>query len=407
MALGLPLLEMMCNRHGDALANGDALPVRYGVWFFAGGLNQSWNPTETGPLTLPPSLAPLAPFKNQITMISGLQGPSFGDYANNRHIMGTAGGLSGHNPTNGAFGGPSIDCLVAEKLKGTELPSLQVCVAPGLTAEKGTGWENISHRGTNQPNPAEADPVKVLALLFGDANVSKPVVSDGPLRLAYLSAVHEDAKQLIKAVSRHDQDLIDRYLSGLADVERSINNAAQNAPPASCVTPQVTPAQDLETTSKNMARLLASALACGKTRVFAFEFTKPNAFLTYPNMPDSHHNLGHSPQHPSIVASSAYTMQRFADLLAAAQAIPEGAGTLLHNMAVLVQSDTSWDHRLDNMVAIIGGRAGGALKGNLHVKASGPITRAALTAARACGADLPSVGAEDGFAKDSISEVLA
>lgn len=39
--LGLPLLEPMLNSHGTALAQGIALPKRYGLFFWGGGL--PWN----------------------------------------------------------------------------------------------------------------------------------------------------------------------------------------------------------------------------------------------------------------------------------------------------------------------------------------------------------------------------
>ncbi len=410
VVIGLPALEIMLNEHGTAYAQGAPLLTRYGVWFFAGGMNQNWNPSQTGALNLGGSLAPLAPWKNHLTLISGLSGPSFGDYNTNRHIMGTAGGLSGYQPSNGAFTGPSIDHLASQQLQGGDTPSLQVGVSPALTAEKGTGWENISHRGANQPNPAEFDAARLLARLFTTAPAPLPTaVDEGPLRQSYLSAVRADVTDLNSKLGRRDQQLLDSYLSGISELEKTIAIKPVASPPVgtACANRPSLSGSGLEASSKNMAKVLALALACGKTRTFAFEFTKPNAFLKYPDLPDSHHNLGHSPQHARIVDSSAYTMQRFADLLAACNEIPEGAGTVLDNLAVLVQSDTSWDHSLTNMVAIIGGRAGGKLKGNLHVRSSGPVTRAALTAARAVGANLASVGAGDGLAKDSIGEVLS
>ncbi len=410
VALGLPMLESMLTSHGTAYAALEPLPTRYGVWFVAGGFNQGWNPSGTGSLSLPGPLAPLEPFKSHLTMISGLYGPSFGDYATNRHLMGTAGGLSGYAPNGGAFGGPSIDHVVSQQLTGGALPSLQIGVSSALTAEKGTAWENISHRGTNQPNPAEFAPAKVLSRLFTDTG-STPTPTDideGPLHQSYLSAVREDAADLSKKLGQRDKLLLDSYLSGIADLEKAISTKpVGGTPPASmCSTNVPLGGTGLAGGTINMSKVLALALACGKTRVFAFEFTKPNAFLQYPGLPDSHHNLGHSPQNARIGESTAYAMARFADLLAAMKDIPEGAGTMLDNVAVLVQSDTSWDHSLDNMVAIIGGRAGGKLKGNVHVRSNGPITRAGLTAARACGANLTSVGSGDGMAKDSIAEVL-
>jgi hypothetical protein len=156
-----------------------------------------------------------------------------------------------------------------------------------------------------------------------------------------------------------------------------------------------------------MGKIVAAALACRKTQVFTCQFTRPNAFVQYPGMPDSHHNLGHVPQNSRIGDSSAYTMARFADFLAPFDAIGEGAGTLLDQCAIVVQSDTAWDHVLSSMIGIVAGKAGGALKGGLHVRASGVSTRLGLTLGRACGANIASLGSGDGTAKDNVAEVLA
>src|SRR5690349_14198511 len=109
VGIGLPVLEMMLSRNGEAFADGSALPRRYGVWFFAGGIHQGWENLPSTALNLTGPFAPLAGYTPKLTFVTGLACPSFGDYGTNRHIMGTAGGLSGYPPKYGAFTGKSID----------------------------------------------------------------------------------------------------------------------------------------------------------------------------------------------------------------------------------------------------------------------------------------------------------
>ncbi|MFT5359394.1 MAG: hypothetical protein ACI9KE_006637, partial [Polyangiales bacterium] len=46
--LALPVLDCMLNSNGNALAQGDALPKRFGVFFWGNGVRlEQWNPTTT------------------------------------------------------------------------------------------------------------------------------------------------------------------------------------------------------------------------------------------------------------------------------------------------------------------------------------------------------------------------
>ena len=62
VAIGLPALEIFLNANGTAYAAGDALPKRFGIFFWGNGmLPDRWIPTGAGPTwDLPPTLAPLA-----------------------------------------------------------------------------------------------------------------------------------------------------------------------------------------------------------------------------------------------------------------------------------------------------------------------------------------------------------
>ncbi len=414
VALGLPALDAMLNGNGTAFAQGMQLPRRYGVFFFAGGVHENWAPGNPGALAVSGPLTPLQRHVASLTMVSGLDCPSFGDYSTNRHLMGTAGGLSGYAPVDGAhFSGKSLDQVIADALPQAKRRSLEVGVHPEGTSETGTAWEHVSHSGANNPNPALFDPRQVFSTLFGDGSTPTPApneVDDAPLRKAYLDAVMADAQALQAKLGRADRQKLEAYLEGLREIERELLPVAPGSGGLGCAVPQQPPAEagsGRVETSRAMSKLVAAALACDLTRVFTFQYTKPNAFIQFPGMDDSHHNLGHVPQQSQIGASTSFVMDRYAELLDALATYSEGAGTLLDNCAVLAQSDTSWDHDLSSMLCIIGGKAGGALAGGRHVRASGPITRAGLTLGRACGASLQSVGDSDGQTSEAINEILA
>src|SRR5579863_7748226 len=82
LLIGLPPLVSMFNSNGTAYAAetrsaaGAEVPIenRFVLWFNGNGIPERyWIPTETGPnYRLTPCLTPLAPFRNDIHVISGL-----------------------------------------------------------------------------------------------------------------------------------------------------------------------------------------------------------------------------------------------------------------------------------------------------------------------------------------------
>jgi hypothetical protein len=81
ISIGLPTLEAMLNGNGTALADGAALPKRFGLFFWAngkpwtsGGEPDLWTPPGQGgawPMT--ELLSPLEPNRDKINVITGLQ----------------------------------------------------------------------------------------------------------------------------------------------------------------------------------------------------------------------------------------------------------------------------------------------------------------------------------------------
>src|SRR6266536_544509 len=75
VAVPLPRLGGMLNEHGTAYADGAAMPVRFGSWFFGNGIiPDRWAQRATGSAdewALSEQLAPLAEVKSQLSVVTG------------------------------------------------------------------------------------------------------------------------------------------------------------------------------------------------------------------------------------------------------------------------------------------------------------------------------------------------
>ena len=72
IGIGLPMLEIFMNDHGTALADGDAFPKRFGIFFWGNGmLPPKWNPTTTGAnWEMTEQLAPLAAYREKFSLVT-------------------------------------------------------------------------------------------------------------------------------------------------------------------------------------------------------------------------------------------------------------------------------------------------------------------------------------------------
>src|SRR5436189_1502773 len=140
VALGLPLLEAMLPlRTGAPLfaAGGqETAPVRAAYLYFPNGAwMDAWIPCDVGAdYELPFSLTPLAPIKDSVLVLSGLDKPF--SRSGDGHYAKTANFLTGLHvrKTTGqdlSAGGISVDQLAASKMGPlTPLPSLELATDP-------------------------------------------------------------------------------------------------------------------------------------------------------------------------------------------------------------------------------------------------------------------------------------
>jgi hypothetical protein len=107
---------------------------------------------------------------------------------------------------------------------------------------------------------------------------------------------------------------------------------------------------------------------------------------------------------------SAYSMECFAELLAALDGVKEGDGTLLDHSLVMAYTDTSNAklHAIDGIPMFLAGKAGGRVKTGMHIAGNSETTsRVGLTVQQAMGMTVDSWGAESNRTSKPISEILA
>lgn len=138
--VGLPPLVSMFNSTGTAYAAErtgqaakSAIEKRFVLWFNGNGIPERyWIPAETGPgFRLTPCLSPLAPFRNEIHVITGLDNYAAGmPGPGNGHHNSMSGLMSCASFTGRGAGGPSIDQAIAARIGGdSRFRSLQLGVA--------------------------------------------------------------------------------------------------------------------------------------------------------------------------------------------------------------------------------------------------------------------------------------
>jgi hypothetical protein len=163
-----------------------------------------------------------------------------------------------------------------------------------------------------------------------------------------------------------------------------------------------------------MTDLVVTALSCDLTRVFSFAYTYPAAKITYKTLglaDDDIHGYCHKEagNQPNVAKAVTYVMGCFAEMLEKMEAIKEGAGTLLDASTVYSTTCCAWghDHSEKDWPVLVAGRAGGRLKGNLHVRAPGDsTTKVLLTLANLHGAKLATLGKDAAAATQELGAIL-
>ena len=395
--LALPPLAAMFNSRGTAYAaTKTPIEPRFVLWFNGNGIPEKyWIPAETGKdFVLTPCLSPLASFRNDIHVITGIDSPAARlPGPGNDHHRSMSALVSGTQFTGRGSGGPSIDYAIAANLASqpgageSRFRSLQIGVSQESFGE--SVQRNMSWAGYDRPLPPEMLPHKLFDRLFGQRELGWV-----NRKKSVLDAVREDAVALKKSLGTTDQQRVAEHLDSIRDVERAV----ASLPPQYYKVDEPEYDGDMKDwprIAKLQSDLLAHALATRQTRVASYMLTKCQGLTRFPWLGYTaarHHDYTHrdgkapgadGPDGQRILRDICkWHVEEFAYLLAKLRSIPEGDGTLLDHTCLLFihEHAEANDHKNNGLSVILAGHVG-PMKTGLHTRTTGTIGDLYLTVA--------------------------
>jgi len=385
-AVALPFLDAMLPAFSSR-ARAAAKPVhRFQTFYVPNGMAMEyWSPKGEGSgFELSPVLEPLAPFREQMLVLSGLK-------ANWNYIHAGASGSFLTGTTRGGrnevevVADVSMDQLLARHFASdTQVASLELAMDPPANAGACTGilscayTHTICWRSPTQPLPMEYNPRAVFEKLFGDSGSTGRAARESRLQQhrSILDSVAAKLASLRRELGPQDQVKVDEFTEALRDVERRIQRAEEQRDlelPAFDQPQGVPPV--FEDHLALMLDLQLLALQSDLTRVVSFMIGKEQSARPYPQIgvPEAHHPLSHHNDVPDLVAHMSkinrYHTELFARYLTKLRAAPDGDGSLLDHMTVLYGSgiSNSTRHSGDNLPILVMGGGAGRLKGGRHL----------------------------------------
>lgn len=392
--LALPLLDGMIPAL-SALAKTAAVGARRMAVIYTpnGMMMPNWTPKGAGTaFEFSPILAGLAPYRDQLVVISGLAdkyGWPQGDEGTGDHARAAATFLTGVHvrKTEGADirGGVSMDQIAAKALgTQTQLASLELAIeSVEFLGACDSGYScayanTIAWRTPTTPLPMENEPRAVFERLFGgsDSTDTAARVARITKEKSILDSVSARVLELERGLGAKDRTKMNEYLEAVRDVERRIQLAeAQSTRELPVVERPAGIPATFEEHARLMFDLLLLAFQTDLTRISTFMLGREVSGRAYPEIgvPDSHHPTSHHQNDPDKLAKlqkiNTFHLKQFAYFVERMKHTPDGDGSLLDHSALLYGSGISDSniHMHDNLPLVLVGGAGGRLQGGRHI----------------------------------------
>jgi len=318
----------------DALSEMKQVPKRFLAMHFTYGVipDRWWPQGDVRGWDHAPSLEPLAPFKDDITLLKGIS-------------------LSRGN-TEGGHGEPyqflnanrkskiSMDQLLAEQEafgQATRYSSIETGAHP-LS-------EGIAFTRDGVPLPALCDAPKLYNKLFGDDDVDPQVVLDRlRKRKSMLDGLIEDIQYVERRLDRVDREKLDEYVTSVRQIEKKITKTEEwlHTPKPRPAVEQPTETPSLENyleLAEVFTDLLVAAFQTDQTRVASFYFKNTSLATSAGTISDYHsftHHNGNEVQQNELARADRGRNVAFARLLEKLKTKTEADGTpLLENTLIL------------------------------------------------------------------------
>ena len=436
VTMALPLLEAMIPARRVLAAPAPAARVRLvaiemvhgSAGSTAFGIKKNlWAPAAVGSDfdLSPTSLSSLAPFRDYLTIVSNTDvrnaeaftAPEIGG----DHFRSSAVFLTQVHPkqTQGSdvHAGTSLDQLYANRFgEDTAIPSMQLCIenvdqAGGCSyGYSCTYTDSLSWATPTRPLPMTRDPRTVFDQLFGVGATPEERAERRAEDRSILDWLGAATVRLKKQLGAADRARLSAYLEDVREIERRIQHVeANNASGAPRELPDA-PIGVPDSFSEHvrlMFDLQALAFASDITRVFAFKLGRDASNRVYPEsgFKGAFHSASHHGEREDRIIDfqkiNTYHVSMVRYLLEKLKNTPDGDGHLLDNSLVIYGSPMG-DSNLHNhrrVPLFLAGRAGGALKGGLHLRAADgtPLANVLLSILHKLGMeDVPQFGDSTG-----------
>lgn len=431
-AVSLPFLEAMVPAGARAAASKP--PVRL-VWLYAGSgmfmpaykpaaFGKDWaaatefardtllsNGVKIAPEIKPLSvLAPLLPFKGDVTILSGLyHRGAFTRGTVVRHGQDPMCHLTGADlfrvPGVACRNAVSVDQVAARHLgQATRLPCLNLTHDRNMT---------ISYTDTGSPVPADWDPHAVFQRLFTGPTAADRAQAEARYqqKKSVLDAVVAESKALSGSLGAADRERLDEYLTQLREIEQRAAQARKwDAVPLPAVPNGAKPPAKIGGTGQTLdlgnpqaaagnfgprVRLLLDvlvvALQTDQTRVATGILGHMGDVYKEEKLNDAYHGYTHGISGPAGQLGMA-TVDRLrvghvAYLLGKMKAVTEADGTtLLDNALVHFGAGMGTWHESTDLANLVAGHGGGRFKLGEHVESKkAPLAGLYLTMLQAAG----------------------
>jgi len=384
--LALPFLEAMLPAFSTRARA--AQPVhRFQTFYVPNGMAMEyWTPKGEGTgFELSPILEPLAPYRDQMLVLSGIKASW------NYILAGASGSFLTGTPKGGKteieiFADVSMDQLLARHFASdTQVASLEMSMDAPANAGACTGnlscvyTHTLSWRSATQPLPMEWNPRAVFERLFGDSGSTDKTAREARLQQhkSILDSVADKLASLKRDLGPGDRSKVNEYSDAIRDVERRIARAEEqrDVELPTIDQPQGAPPV-FEDHLALMLDLQLLAFQTDLTRVISFMIGKEQSARPYPQIgvPEAHHPLSHHNDIPELIAQMSkinrYHTQLFSKYLARLRETPDGDGSLLDHTIILYGAgiSNSQRHSGDNLPLMLVGGGSGRLKGGRHLK---------------------------------------
>lgn len=406
-SLALPFLDAMIPAF--AASSGAARPpLRMGfIYLPVGRIMENWTPeVEGSDFEITPTLEPLASFRDQMVVVSGLDVKAADLLPGERggpHARPCAAYLTGAHPFPDRVG-ISFDQLAAKHVgRDTPLASMELGIDPPEWAGQGAGdysgfyTSTMSWRSPTTPLPIQNNPRKVFERLFGDTDTLDPEA----LRLrmerksSVLDSVSDRVSKMKASVSPEDRYKLDEYLDAVREIERGIQvvETRQASGDSTAADKDITRPTGIPSDYAEHGRLMYDmmylAYQTNMTRVIAFMLGHEGTNRNYTELGanDGHHSLSHHKGDKTAIEHlkkvDLYQSELLAYFFDKMRAAKEVDGTSLLDNSIFVLgsglSDANNHVHNDVPVVLIGG-AQGRIRGGRHLRFAGePLSNLHMT----------------------------